>query len=50
MVTLGKPIGSGVPPAVYGFGQEVADLIRVGWDYLDTDECGIGGTLAGNAL
>jgi glutamate-1-semialdehyde 2,1-aminomutase len=50
MVTLGKPIGSGVPAAVYGFGQAVADLIRVGWDYHAADECGIGGTLAGNAL
>jgi glutamate-1-semialdehyde 2,1-aminomutase len=50
MVTLGKPIGSGIPSAVYGFGQAVADLIRVGWDYHAADECGVGGTLAGNAL
>ena len=50
MVTLGKPIGSGVPAAVYGFGQAVADRIRVGWDYHAADECGIGGTLAGNVL
>ncbi len=50
LVTLGKPIGSGVPAAVYGFGQAVADLIRVGWDYHAADECGIGGTLAGNML
>ena len=50
MVTLGKPIGGGVPAAVYGFGQAVADRIRVGWDYHAADECGIGGTLAGNAL
>ena len=50
MVTLGKPIGSGVPSAVYGFGQAIADLVRVGWDYHAADECGVGGTLAGNAL
>ena len=50
MVTLGKPIGSGVPAAVYGFGQAVADLVHADWDYHAADECGIGGTLAGNAL
>ncbi len=50
MVTLGKPIGSGVPSAVYGFGQAIADLVRIGWDYHAADECGVGGTLAGNAL
>ena len=50
MVTLGKPIGSGVPAAVYGFGQAIADLVHADWDYHAADECGIGGTLAGNAL
>ena len=50
MVTLGKPIGSGVPSAVYGFGPAIADLVRIGWDYHAADECGVGGTLAGNAL
>jgi glutamate-1-semialdehyde 2,1-aminomutase len=50
MVTLGKPIGSGVPAAVYGFGQAVADLVHADWDYHAADECGIGGTLAGNML
>jgi len=50
MVTLGKPIGSGVPSAVYGFGQSLADLIHADWDYHAADVCGIGGTLAGNAL
>ena len=28
MVTLGKPIGSGVPAAVYGFGEAIADVIH----------------------
>ena len=50
MITLGKPIGSGVPSAVYGFGRSLADLIHTDWDYRAADECGIGGTLAGNAL
>jgi len=50
LVTLGKPIGGGVPSAVYGFGQAIADLIHADWDYHAADECGIGGTLAGNAL
>ncbi len=50
MVTLGKPIGSGIPGAAYGFGDAVADLIHSDWDYHAADECGIGGTLAGNAL
>jgi glutamate-1-semialdehyde 2,1-aminomutase len=50
MITLGKPIGSGIPAAVYGFGQTVADLIHSDWDYHAADECGIGGTLAGNML
>jgi glutamate-1-semialdehyde 2,1-aminomutase len=53
MLTLGKPIASGVPAAVYGFTAEVADRIRttggVGEDD-KFDAYGIGGTLAGNAL
>ena len=50
MVTLGKPIGAGIPCAVYGFGQAVVDRIHENWDYHAADESGIGGTLAGNAL
>jgi glutamate-1-semialdehyde 2,1-aminomutase len=50
MVTFGKPVGSGVPAAAYGFGQTIADLIHRDWDYHAADECGIGGTLAGNML
>ncbi len=50
MVTLGKSIGSGVPSAVYGFGESFADLIRADWDYHAADVGGVGGTLAGNAL
>jgi len=50
MVTLGKPIGAGIPCAVYGFGQAVVDRVHESWDYHATDVSGIGGTLAGNAL
>ncbi len=31
MLTIGKPIGSGVPSAAYGFGQAIADLIHADW-------------------
>lgn len=48
--TLGKPIGGGIPSAVYGFTEEVAGLIsdRIKVEVCDTG--GIGGTLAGNAI
>jgi glutamate-1-semialdehyde 2,1-aminomutase len=50
LLTLGKPIGSGIPAAVYGFSAEVADRLErlIGRDESDTG--GVGGTLAGNAL
>jgi glutamate-1-semialdehyde 2,1-aminomutase len=50
MLTIGKPIASGVPAAVYGFTREVADRIRASSDKNTADTGGIGGTLAGNAL
>lgn len=53
MMTLGKPIASGVPAAVYGFTAEVANRIRATSGVGDDDKFdvhGIGGTLAGNAL
>ena len=53
MMTLGKPIASGVPAAVYGFTAEVANRIRAATGVGDDDKFdvhGIGGTLAGNAL
>jgi glutamate-1-semialdehyde 2,1-aminomutase len=49
-LVFGKPIGSGVPGAAYGFTQEVADLITKHHSFEDCDTGGIGGTLAGNAL
>src|SRR5215213_3164263 len=50
ILTLGKPIGGGVPGAAYGFSREFADrvLARSRLDTADTG--GIGGTLAANAL
>lgn len=50
VVTIGKPIGSGVPGGAFGVTEEVADgmFARTGADYKDVG--GIGGTLAGNAL
>src|SRR5215831_11861920 len=50
MLTIGKPIASGVPAAVYGFTAEVAERIRKATDTRTSDTGGIGGTLAGNAL
>jgi len=49
-VTLGKPIASGIPAAVYGFTEEVAARWRAATDRDLADTGGIGGTLAGNAL
>ena len=50
MITMGKPLASGVPVAAYGISQYVSD--RVMERILDegTDESGLGGTLSGNAL
>ena len=50
MLTIGKPIGGGVPVGVYGMSQELAERMQ---ERIHADECdtgGIGGTLAGNAL
>lgn len=50
VLTIGKPIGSGIPCGTFGVTSEVADRIlsRADADYVDAG--GIGGTLAGNAL
>jgi glutamate-1-semialdehyde 2,1-aminomutase len=50
MFTLGKPPAGGVPAAVYGFSQEIADRFTSRLNLDDSDVGGIGGTLAGNAL
>ncbi len=49
-LTVGKPLAGGVPAAVYGFTQQVADEFVARLDINDSDVGGIGGTLAGNAL
>jgi glutamate-1-semialdehyde 2,1-aminomutase len=48
--TLGKPIGGGIPAAVYGFTESVGDRIVARTQLASCDTGGIGGTLAGNAL
>ncbi|MEO8140548.1 MAG: aspartate aminotransferase family protein [Gemmatimonadota bacterium] len=50
LLTIGKPIGGGVPCAVYGFSAEVVDRLQGRIALTDCDTGGIGGTLAGNAL
>jgi len=49
-LTIGKPLAGGVPAAVYGFTQEIADQFDAMLNRDDADVGGIGGTLAGNAL
>src|SRR6202040_929645 len=50
LLVFGKAIGGGIPGAVYGVTQEVADRIQAKHSLEDCDTGGIGGTLAGNAL
>ncbi len=50
VLTIGKPIGSGVPSGAYGVTEEVGERIRGSVNRLDADVGGVGGTLAGNAL
>jgi glutamate-1-semialdehyde 2,1-aminomutase len=50
LLTIGKPIGGGVPGAAYGFSAEVAERLHGRIQLADCDTGGIGGTLAGNAL
>ena len=50
VVTIGKPIGSGVPSGAYGCTEEVAARITEMVSVRDADVGGVGGTLAGNAL
>jgi glutamate-1-semialdehyde 2,1-aminomutase len=48
--TLGKPIASGIPAAIYGFTEDVAQRVQAMIAVDESDTGGIGGTLAGNAL
>lgn len=47
---IGKPIGGGMPAAVYGMSHEVAQKIEQSLSADDIDVSGVGGTLTGNAL
>src|SRR5436853_457903 len=50
LLTIGKPIASGVPAAAYGFTAEVAAMLGPITSEREADTGGIGGTLAANAL
>jgi len=50
MITMGKPLASGVPVAAFGMSQHVADRVMARILSDGTDESGLGGTLTGNAL
>jgi len=50
VLTIGKPIASGVPAGALGCTQEVTERILASLVVRDSDVGGIGGTLAGNAL
>lgn len=50
ILTIGKPIGSGIPTAAYGMTEDVAKRITAVIDVNNADVGGVGGTLAANAL
>jgi glutamate-1-semialdehyde 2,1-aminomutase len=50
VLTVGKPIGSGIASAAYGFSAEVANKVQTVIQPAYADTGGIGGTLAANAL
>ena len=49
-LTIGKPIGGGIPVGAYGFTEEVGKRILASTIPVAADVGGVGGTLAGNAL
>lgn len=50
MLVIGKPIGGGMPCAVYGMSREVAARLTEVISAGSVDVSGVGGTLSGNAL
>jgi glutamate-1-semialdehyde 2,1-aminomutase len=50
MLTIGKPIASGIPAAAYGFSEQVAEGIKSAMPEEFSDVGGVGGTLAANVL
>lgn len=47
---IGKPIGGGMPAAVYGMSSKVASLLEHAMTGDEVDVSGVGGTLTGNSL
>lgn len=50
MLVIGKPIGGGMPCAVYGMSEEVSSRVELLLQDGAVDVSGVGGTLTGNAL
>lgn len=50
ILTVGKPLASGLAAAAYGFSADVATRVQAAIRADESDTGGIGGTLAGNAL
>ena len=50
IITMGKPLASGIPVAAFGISQYVSDKVMERILSDGTDESGLGGTLTGNAL
>lgn len=51
MLTIGKPIGSGIPVAVYGFSSELAETLEKIYPKPEEADClGIGTTLTGTRI
>ena len=50
VITIGKPIGGGIPVGAYGMTRELAEQVDEAIRDWGVDVSGIGGTLTGNAL
>ena len=50
ILTIGKPIGGGIPVGAYGVSEKVATMISSTIDRSTIDVAGIGGTLTANAV
>ena len=50
ILTVGKPLASGLAAAAYGFSADVAARVQAAIRVDESDTGGVGGTLAGNAL
>ncbi len=50
MLTMGKPIGGGIPVGAYGVSEKIAKVISDTIDRSTIDVAGIGGTLTANAV